>query len=138
MSLKSRSALFLVAGVFICRIIGATSANESHSQQSGNNSNHEDPPPLKVAKFDFERVSGPLIIIVWILIASLAKLGTLKSFFRPVTICYLKFHTAVCIFRLMFTHCVFDLCRFSFISQVVFSSTGIMVSLVVNSCSCDF
>ncbi|KAK2565796.1 Sodium/hydrogen exchanger 2 [Acropora cervicornis] len=75
MSLKSRSALFLVAGVFICRTIGATSANESHSQQSGNNSNHEDPPPLKVAKFDFERVSGPLIIIVWILIASLAKLG---------------------------------------------------------------
>lgn len=75
MSLKSRSALFLVAVVLICRITIGASANESHSQQSENNSNHEDPPPLKVAKFDFERVSGPLIIIVWILIASLAKLG---------------------------------------------------------------
>lgn len=137
MSVKSHSALFLVAGVLICRIIGAT-ASESHSQQSENNSNHEDPPPLKVAKFDFERVSGPLIIIVWILIASLAKLGTLKSFLRPVMICYLKFHTAVNMFRLMFTYSVFDLCRFSFISQVVFNSTGIMVSLGVNSCSFDF
>ena len=84
MSLKSRSALFLVAVVLICRITIGASANESHSQQSENNSNHADPPPLKVAKFDFERVSGPLIIIVWILIASLAKLGTLKSFLRPV------------------------------------------------------
>lgn len=136
MSLKSRSALFLVAVVLICRITIGASANESHSQQSENNSNHADPPPLKVAKFDFERVSGPLIIIVWILIASLAKLGTLKSFLRPVVICYLKFHTAVYMFRLMFTHCF--LCRFSFISQVVFSSTGIMVSLVINSCSFDF
>ncbi|XP_015749951.1 PREDICTED: sodium/hydrogen exchanger 2-like, partial [Acropora digitifera] len=59
----------------VSRITIGASANESHSQQSENNSNHEDPPPLKVAKFDFERVSGPLIIIVWILIASLAKLG---------------------------------------------------------------
>lgn len=83
MSLKSRLALFLVSGVLISRTINA-SANKLNSHPSGNNSNHEDPPPLKVAKFDFERVSGPLIIIVWILIASLAKLGTLKSFMRAV------------------------------------------------------
>lgn len=74
-------AVFIITGVLIIRVNAAVDnpANASHNNSSDRNETpdhgHGPPPDLKVAKFDFAYVSGPLTIIVWILIASLAKLG---------------------------------------------------------------
>ena len=84
MSLKNRAALLLIVGVLLSSQINSASGSNSSSNHSTDNTNgdhrpgHEDPPPLKVAKFDFEHVQGPLIIILWVLIASLAKLGKIN------------------------------------------------------------
>ena len=53
------------------------------SNHTSNNSDHEEPPSLKVATFDFHHVSGPITIMLWILIASLAKLGELAAGIEP-------------------------------------------------------
>ena len=85
MSLKNRAVLLLILGVLLSSQINSASGSNSssnHSTDNGDHENrpgHEDPPPLKVAKFDFEHVQGPLIIILWVLIASLAKLGKLMG-----------------------------------------------------------
>lgn len=85
MSLKNRAVLLFILGVLLSRQInsasGSNNSSSNHSTDNGDHENrpgHEDPPPLKVAKFDFEHVQGPLIIILWVLIASLAKLGKLN------------------------------------------------------------
>lgn len=76
MSLKNRVAVLSILGVLISQINWASGSNGNSSpNNSASDHEHGDPPPLKVAKFDFDHVEGPLIIIVWILIASLAKLG---------------------------------------------------------------
>ena len=79
MAFINPAAVLLIAGVLIIRINAAVDdpAIESHSNSSthSKDSGHESSAEIKVAKFDFEYVSGPLTIIVWILIASLAKLG---------------------------------------------------------------
>ena len=85
MSFINPAALLLIVGVLIVHIHINAAVDDpaigSHSNSSGNSSNDNDPsghgtpPEIKVAKFDFAYVSGPLTIIVWILIASLAKLG---------------------------------------------------------------
>ena len=83
-SLKNRAALLLILGVLLSSQINSASGRNFSSNRSTDNTNgdhrpgHEDPPPLKVAKFDFEHVQGPLIIILWVLMASLAKLGKLN------------------------------------------------------------
>ena len=76
MSLKGHAALFLIVGVLIDRIASAF-GNVRELNVTGHS--YEDIPSLAVAKFDFERVAGPLVILVWILIASLAKLGNFKK-----------------------------------------------------------
>lgn len=79
MSFINPAAVLLIIGVLIVHINAAVDdpAIRSHSNSSNHNdsSGHGPPPEIKVAKFDFAYVSGPLTIIVWILIASLAKLG---------------------------------------------------------------
>lgn len=79
MAFINPAAFVLIVGVLIIRINAAVDdpAIESPSNSSSSNgeSGHESSAEIKVAKFDFEYVSGPLTIIVWILIASLAKLG---------------------------------------------------------------
>lgn len=79
MAFINAAAFVLIVGVLIIRINAAVDdpAIESPSNSSSPNgeSGHESSAEIKVAKFDFEYVSGPLTIIVWILIASLAKLG---------------------------------------------------------------
>lgn len=79
MAFINPAAFVLTVGVLIIRINAAVDdpAIESPSNSSSPNgeSGHESSAEIKVAKFDFEYVSGPLTIIVWILIASLAKLG---------------------------------------------------------------
>ena len=76
MAFINPAAFVLTVGVLIIRINAAVDdpAIESPSSPNGE-SGHESSAEIKVAKFDFEYVSGPLTIIVWILIASLAKLG---------------------------------------------------------------
>ena len=76
MPLRNLLARVLILGVLIGHING--SLNEPSSQNNSTNHN-EDPPPLKVAKFDWDYVSGPLTIILWILLASLAKLGEVSN-----------------------------------------------------------
>ncbi|XP_068695685.1 Na(+)/H(+) exchanger beta-like [Montipora foliosa] len=73
MSLKGHAALFLIVGVLIDRIASAFGNVRELNVTAGHS--YEDIPSLAVAKFDFQRVAGPLVILVWILIASLAKLG---------------------------------------------------------------
>ena len=79
MAFINPAAVLLIVGVLIIRINAAVNdpAIESATNSSNHNedSGHEFSAEIKVAKFDFEYVSGPLTIIVWILIASLAKLG---------------------------------------------------------------
>ena len=74
-------AILLSVCVLILRVESSVGDKQSASH---NNTSHEngtpghasDPPPeLKVAKFDFAYVAGPLTIFVWILIASFAKLS---------------------------------------------------------------
>ena len=82
MSLRNLLAGILILGVLIGHING--SLNEPSSKNNSTNDTeedpqHEDPPPLKVAKFDWDYVSGPLTIILWILLASVAKLGEVSS-----------------------------------------------------------
>lgn len=82
MSLRNLLAGILILGVFIGHING--SLDEPSSENNSTNDTeehpqHEDPPPLKVAKFDWDYVSGPLTIILWILLASVAKLGEVSS-----------------------------------------------------------
>ena len=71
----------MIVGVLIVHINAAVEdpATENHNKSSDHHdsSDHGPPPEIKVAKFDFAYVGGPLTIIVWILIASLAKLGKL-------------------------------------------------------------
>lgn len=87
MAFISPAAVLLIVGVLIIRINAAVDdpAIESATNSSNHNedSGHEFTAEIKVAKFDFEYVSGPLTIIVWILIASLAKLG-------KVLLCFCK------------------------------------------------
>lgn len=79
MAFINPAAVLLIVGVLIIRInaavndpaIESATNSSNHTEDSG----HEFSAEIKVAKFDFEYVSGPLTIIVWILIASLAKLG---------------------------------------------------------------
>lgn len=81
MTFVNPAAILLIVGVLIIRINAAVADDpaitSSHSNTSNGNESldHGPPPQLKVAKFDFGYVGGPLTIIVWILIASLAKLG---------------------------------------------------------------
>ena len=85
MAFINQAAVVLIVGVLIIRINAAVDdpGIESPSNSSSNGeSGHESSAEIKVAKFDFEYVSGPLTIIVWILIASLAKLG--KVFYAHV------------------------------------------------------
>lgn len=82
MSLRNLLVGILILGVLIGHING--SLNEPSSKNNSTNDTeedpqHEDPPPLKVAKFDWDYVSGPLTIILWILLASVAKLGEVSS-----------------------------------------------------------
>lgn len=81
MSFVKPGAVLLIVGVLIVHTNAAVDdpAIESHNKSSDRNdsSGHGPPPEIKVAKFDFAYVAGPLTIIVWILIASLAKLGKL-------------------------------------------------------------
>lgn len=71
MSWRNRAAAFFIFGALISQINVASGSNLS----SNDTDDKHTPPPLKVAKFDFDHVGGPLTIILWILIASLAKLG---------------------------------------------------------------
>ncbi|KAL9989088.1 hypothetical protein ACROYT_G003597 [Oculina patagonica] len=77
MSFINPGAALLIVGVLIVHISAAVGdpAIENNSSDHNDTSGHGPPPEIKVAKFDFAYVSGPLTIIVWILIASLAKLG---------------------------------------------------------------
>lgn len=82
MSFRNLLAGVLILGVLIGHING--SLNEPSSENNSANdteedAQHEDPPPLKVAKFDWDYVSGPLTIILWILLASVAKLGEVSN-----------------------------------------------------------
>lgn len=76
MSLRNLLARVLILGVLIGHINGSLNAPSSQNNSTNHN---EDPPPLKVAKFDWDYVSGPLTIILWILLASLAKLGEVSN-----------------------------------------------------------
>jgi len=76
MSWRNRAAAFFIFGALISQINVASGSNSSSNDTDDKRTpGHKDPPPLKVAKFDFDHVGGPLTIILWILIASLAKLG---------------------------------------------------------------
>ena len=79
MAFINPAAVLLIVGVIIIQINAAVDdpAFESPSNSSSHNGDtgHGSSAEIKVARFDFEYVSGPLTIIVWILIASLAKLG---------------------------------------------------------------
>lgn len=77
MSFRNLLAGVLILGVLIGHING--SLNEPSSENNSANDTEEDPPPLKVAKFDWDYVSGPLTIILWILLASVAKLGEVSN-----------------------------------------------------------
>ena len=78
MPLRNIGAGLLIFGVLISQINGTVNEPANHNKSSNSTTeapHHEDPPALKVAKFDFDYVRGPLTIILWILLASLAKLG---------------------------------------------------------------
>ena len=81
MALINPAALLLLVCVLILRVnssVGdkASTSHNNNSHENGTPGHASDPiPELKVAKFDFAYVAGPLTIIVWILIASFAKLG---------------------------------------------------------------
>lgn len=80
MALINPAALLLLVCVLILRVnssVGdkASTSHNNNSHENGTPGHASDPiPELKVAKFDFAYVAGPLTIIVWILIASFAKL----------------------------------------------------------------
>lgn len=90
MSLINPAAVLLIVGVLIIRINAAVDdpaiESPSNSSTHNDNSGHGAPAEIKVAKFDFAYVSGPLTIIVWILIASLAKLGKVFYAYVKLTI----------------------------------------------------
>lgn len=78
MSLRNLLAGILILGVLIGHINGSLdepSSKNNSTNDTAEDPQHEDPPPLKVAKFDWDNVSEPLTIILWILLASVAKLG---------------------------------------------------------------
>ena len=79
MAFINLAAVLLLVGVLIIQINAVVDdpaiENPINSSTHNDNSGHGDPAEIKVARFDFAYVSGPLTIIVWILIASLAKLG---------------------------------------------------------------
>lgn len=82
MSLRNLLAGVLILGVLIGHINGSLdepSSKNNSTNDTEEDPQHEDPPPLKVAKFDWDYVSGPLTIILWILLASVAKLGEVSS-----------------------------------------------------------
>lgn len=82
MSLRNLLAGILILGVLIGDINGSLdepSSKNNSTNDTEEDPQHEDPPPLKVAKFDWDYVSGPLTIILWILLASVAKLGEVSS-----------------------------------------------------------
>lgn len=80
MALINPAALLLLVCVLILRVNSSvgdiSTSHNNNSHENGTPGHASDPiPELKVAKFDFAYVAGPLTIIVWILIASFAKLG---------------------------------------------------------------
>lgn len=80
--MRSLLAGVLILGVLIGHIKGSLSEPSSKNNSTNDTEEHpqhEDPPPLKVAKFDWDYVSGPLTIILWILLASVAKLGEVSN-----------------------------------------------------------
>lgn len=82
MSLRNLLAGILILGVLTGHINGSLdepSSKNNSTNDTEEDPQHEDPPPLKVAKFDWDYVSAPLTIILWILLASVAKLGEVSS-----------------------------------------------------------
>ena len=82
MSLRNLLAGILILGVLTGHINGSLdepSSKNNSTNDTAEDPQHEDPPPLKVAKFDWDNVSEPLTIILWILLASVAKLGEVSS-----------------------------------------------------------
>ena len=51
---------------------GSLTSTEAHSESEGKK--------IKVAKFDFKYIATPFIVSVWVLLASLLKVGTFKYF----------------------------------------------------------
>lgn len=43
--------------------------NDTHSDK------HLEPHKIKVAKFDFDNIATPFVVVLWVLLASLLKLG---------------------------------------------------------------
>ena len=69
-----RSVLTCCALLLLLVRVNASTGSD-HSPPGNQTKDHEEVPELKVAKVDYHHVSGPFTIMVWILIASLAKLG---------------------------------------------------------------
>lgn len=137
MTLRNVAAVLCILGALISQINGA-----SHDNSSTNDTNetpgHKDPPPLQVAKFDWNNVAGPLTIILWILLASLAKLGKVlicQNTGSGSMTCRLVGVLFISVFgeedRICAT--VFDLIslvRVSFISQDIVGGSRIMVRVL--------
>lgn len=134
MTLRNVAAVLCILGALISQINGTSHDNSSTNDTNG----HKDPPPLQVAKFDWNNVAGPLTIILWILLASLAKLGKVSicqnSGSGSMT-CRLVGVLFISVFAEEDRICatVFDLIslvRVSFISQDIVGGSRIMVRVL--------
>ena len=61
---------------------GQTTANISKNESNTDTESHSNGHKIKVAKFDFENIATPFIVTVWVLLASLLKVGKSKNFDR--------------------------------------------------------
>lgn len=77
-------SLFIFCNQFVVYVdskpVNNTNQNTSNHNGSEKNEPHRHEQKIKVAKLDFEHIARPFIITVWVLLATLLKVGTFIGF----------------------------------------------------------
>ncbi|XP_067856643.1 sodium/hydrogen exchanger 3-like [Heptranchias perlo] len=78
----ARCALLPVLGLMLCCSVAASSVEEAdpdgyteHDESHGGNETADHPHGFQIVTFHWEHVQAPYFIALWILVASLAKIG---------------------------------------------------------------